>query len=260
MPSRHRRHDPLHRRIVGIAHGHRAGIRVPEEERLVAEVLLDAVIAIEVIGREVEQRADLRLDVGTVVQLERRELECHPRRRGSLRATSHSGRPMLPAATASSPIAVMRWATSDVVVVFPLVPVSAANRVTGSAVNPRSTSARIGRPASTAARMGGASGGTPGATTTVPARRDAPEVVHAQLHLRARGPQRPGPSPCRLAVPDLRRIDGDRVVAQQQARRHATLAQPDDGRLPAVLAELVEQAHRSLRVERASSAQKMPRM
>ena len=41
------------------------------------------------------------------------------------RATSHSGSPMLPAATASSPVAVMRWATSAVVVVFPLVPVSA---------------------------------------------------------------------------------------------------------------------------------------
>ena len=43
----------------------------------------------------------------------------------ALRATSQTGRPMLPAVSARTPAAVIRCPISDVVVVLPLVPVIA---------------------------------------------------------------------------------------------------------------------------------------
>src|SRR5438046_2670479 len=86
---------------------------------------------------------------------------------------SVSGRPMFPAASAASPAARSRCATSAVVVVLPFVPVMAMQRVPdpASARNPRSISDTTGTPASRAAASGAASGGTPGDTTTPAADR-----------------------------------------------------------------------------------------
>jgi len=80
---------------------------------------------------------------------------------------------MFPAASAWTPAARRRCATSAVVVVLPFVPVIAMQRVPDpdSARKPRSISDKIGTRASRAAASGGASGGTPGETITAAAPR-----------------------------------------------------------------------------------------
>jgi len=80
---------------------------------------------------------------------------------------------MFPAASAASPAARSRWATSAVVVVFPFVPVIAIERMpaAASARKPRSISDSTGTPAARAATSGAASGGTPGDTITAAALR-----------------------------------------------------------------------------------------
>src|SRR4051812_33682192 len=84
---------------------------------------------------------------------------------GSTAPTSDdSGVPTLPAATDLGTIA----PSSSVVVVFPLVPVTATNSF-GSSRQASSSSPMTGTPASRAAAMTGASCGTPGDLITLPA-------------------------------------------------------------------------------------------
>ena len=71
----------LHGGVVEIRHPVRRRVRVPEEQRLVGEVLVDARVPIEVVRRQVRQHAGARVDARRVVQLERRHLERDPRRR-----------------------------------------------------------------------------------------------------------------------------------------------------------------------------------
>ncbi len=80
----------------------------------------------------------------------------------------------MPAAVALSPAVARRCATSAVVVVLPFVPVIAmqcVSPVAARARKPRSSSETISTPASCAAAIGGASGGTPGETTSAAAAR-----------------------------------------------------------------------------------------
>ena len=131
-----------------------------------------AVVAVEMIGREVGEHADLRLEVRAVVQLERRELERHPRRRrGSAarrrRAASRCCR--RPSRRARSPpcrCADERGGGR--------LAVGAGDRRRNASPAVRRTRGRSRRaPAPrppSGGRDGGASGGTPGATTTSRAR------------------------------------------------------------------------------------------
>ena len=79
--ARHRRHHRLHRGVVRVADPDRGGLGVPEQPRLVAVVLLERGVPVEVIGREVGEHADGRPEVRRVVELERAQLQRQPVRR-----------------------------------------------------------------------------------------------------------------------------------------------------------------------------------
>ena len=127
VQSRQRRaSSPARRRRPRWSTQSDADRRVPEHQRLVAEVLVDAVVPIEMIRRQIRQHADARIDARRIVQLERRHLERDPVRRrrrqrqlGERRADVAGRRPR------DDPSAVSRWPISAVVVVLPFVPVIA---------------------------------------------------------------------------------------------------------------------------------------
>ena len=87
-------------------------------------------------------------------------------------SASSTGLPMLPHSCADSPAAVSMACTIEVVVVLPLVPVTASQRRGGpyrpdwSSRQANSTSPQIGTPAVAAAASAGAVGRKPGLVTT----------------------------------------------------------------------------------------------
>ena len=82
VSPRHPGHHPPRGRIVEIADPDRPGTRVAEELCLVGVVGFEGRISVEVIGSEVGEDADGRGDIGTVVQLERRQFHRQPLRLG----------------------------------------------------------------------------------------------------------------------------------------------------------------------------------
>ena len=183
-------------------------MRIGEEPGLVAVVLLERRVAVEVVGREVREQTDRRIDVRRVVQLEARELEREPvRARRRTRTISQSGRPMLPAASALTPAGAeqVRDERSR-----RRLPVGAGDGDGAGAAELGESDVHLGvdRHAGVARRRGAAArpGGTPGDTTTAAAaamrpRSCRPSSTSAPAARELRAPRRPAapapPSPRR---------------------------------------------------------------
>ena len=79
--ARRCRHHGLHGVIVRVAHPDRSGLGVLEQPRLVAVVLLERAVPVEVVWGEVGEHADGGAKVRNVVELKRAQLEREPVRR-----------------------------------------------------------------------------------------------------------------------------------------------------------------------------------
>src|SRR5215470_8398205 len=64
--------------VVGVRDPQRCRACVSEHERLVAKILIDTGVSIEVVRRKVRQYSDRRPDARRIVELERRYLERNP--------------------------------------------------------------------------------------------------------------------------------------------------------------------------------------
>ena len=175
---------------------------------LAARVFVDVRVAIEVVGREVEQHGDPRPE-----RLRRSRAEsCSPRSRGSCRpsrrrpARSAPGRCCRRPARVKPPASSIR-PVSVVVVDFPFVPVMATMRPR-SQRDASSSSPMTGTPARRAASTAGRSDGTPGLSTT----RSAPVNVDAWC------------PPSSSATPAVRRRSSSVDLLADVGQRHAGAA------------------------------------
>ena len=149
---------------------------------------------------------------------------------------------------------------SDVVVVFPLVPVIPTQRGRDpSARNPTSTSAYTARPASRGAGQRRHVGRHARRHHDRGRARDALEVVPAELHLGAEPGQLPGPALVRGPGPGVRCVHRQALVRGAASSRPSRSCRAPPRRLPARVAPAREQldrhAQRTFSVERATSAQ-----
>ena len=115
-------------RIVEVHHGEVVRRLRGEDARLGRRVAVEAVVAIEVIGRDVEQDGDARVERLHRLQLEARHLDDAEAARPSaagVPTASASGSPRLPPTNVGRPVARSISPTSVVVVDLPLVPVMA---------------------------------------------------------------------------------------------------------------------------------------
>ena len=71
MNPRRRLRQCLDDDVIAVRHPMRCRRRVAKEQRLVGVILLDAVISVEMIARQIGEHADPRRDAWRVVQLER---------------------------------------------------------------------------------------------------------------------------------------------------------------------------------------------
>ena len=218
------------------------------------------------VGREVGEHADRRAEMRRVVELERATARAPASPAvGPRSATSHSGRPMLPADSARRPAAASRCAMSDVVVVLPLVPVIPMQRVPREREEPDVDLGVDLEPGRTARRRAAARR----AARPAPRRRPPPgairgEVVAAELDPAPELPQRRRPGVVRRArcrCPRRRPGARDRAAAASRRHRSSPARRPP---LPAARAPASNSstaiAQRTLSVERAISAQNRPRM
>ena len=179
---------------------------------------------------------------------------------------------MFPAVSARSPEFASTWAIREVVVVLPFVPVIPMHRVSRSATNPMSTSAR----ASVLSRNS-----APCAPSGLERRHlrrnprghyncgrpaDALQVVTAQVHLRAGVLQGAGPLVEHRPTSAVGRINGESALPEEKRRRDAALAESHYRHFPVSRKPSIAESVcccgglRTLRVDSATSAQSKPRM
>jgi hypothetical protein len=75
MPTRHRAGHLLYRGVVRIGDPDRLAVGIAKELRLVFVVLLERAISVEMVGCQIGEHADSRLEMGRVMQLEGGELQ-----------------------------------------------------------------------------------------------------------------------------------------------------------------------------------------
>ena len=140
----------------------------PPHPGLGSGVGLHRAVPIEMVRRQVEDRRRLRRERRGAVQLEARQLDReHVERRRA--AASTSGAPILPAVAAAAPAAARIAPSIWVVVVLPLVPVTASQACAGRAQPPGELDLAPDRDAGAAAAAAAAwSGRSPGEVTTSP--------------------------------------------------------------------------------------------
>lgn len=252
-PARH----VEHRRVIRIHHPPGILPRVPEQERLVFIVGVDVGVPVQMVGRQVREHADHGGDARRVVQLVRGGLEGDPRRRARMErhlaqrpsdVPRHLGleaelSQQVPDDVRHGGLAV-RAGDGDVPDALERAKRQLELGDHRSAGGARGHERRRGgRDAGTRHDQGG-----PG---------DAFEVVPAGLHVRPGGLER------RRDLLDLRRggpirgIDR-RVMRAQQPGRRVAAAPEAEHRHFALPPEFG--CHRSLRVVRATKAQRMPRI
>ena len=151
-----------------------------EDAQLRVAVGLEAAVAVDVIGLEVEQHGDVAGELVDVLELERRDLAHDPVR--AMQPTSAACRCSPPPPT-SRPAARKIAPSSSVVVDLPFVPVTATKwaPVGASSRQPSSSSDQTGTPRALAASTSGCSPGTPGDfTSSVDAVEDRQIVLVAE--------------------------------------------------------------------------------
>ena len=180
------------RRDVGVVdaqHGGVARALALEHAQLGRRVGLERPVAVEVVGRHVEQHGDVGAEALDAFELKAREL-AHDRPPGldACPANDDSAVPTLPAPTLGTPPASSMAAVSSVVVVLPLVPVMPTIGLRSSSRRyASSTSAHTGIPAERAARTISASSGTPGLLTSRSAPSEKLGIVATEHRFDARG-------------------------------------------------------------------------
>ena len=161
-------------RVVAVEHLHAAAF---EDARLGRGVVVDAVVAVEMIFGHVEHGRRIGVEARRALELEARKLEHedvrHSGRRASIASSASStGRPMLPATTVSRPCRAHMSPAIAVTVLLPLEPVMASTLRPRHRASPRerrscacansSMSPTTGTPRRIASATGGSRGSMPG--------------------------------------------------------------------------------------------------
>ena len=232
---------------------------VLEEERLVGVVRLHARIAVEVIGGEVRDDPDRRMDGRRVVQLVRRDLERHPG--GDGYAQREFGERHADVARLAR------------IVTEGAQEVSGERGGRGLAVGARDGDVAQRRqraerdlefpddrhPRGAGGAKGRRAGRDAGACDDERRLANADEVVRAEVHGDARAAQGSGRVLERGRLVAITRVHVVPATREQQRGGGAALAEPDDGDFAGAIHERVDH-QRSLSVLSARKAQKMPRI